>query len=131
MTQLQRRRIQLNNHYESLAKLATICGVNNPNGKKLSVALLKLEHEAHKLSTDYCNGENGVTTDNWDEKIEPIENKVQSLFNNNLHGFFVNGDARGYALKIKDDVLKQKYAETNLYRDWGGYGILSPEITGK
>lgn len=131
MNQKERRKIQLERHYESLSKLAQMCGAKNTDGKKLSVKLLKLEHEANKIAVDYCNGENGVTTDNIDEKFAPIEQQVQALFNNNLKGFFTNGDARGYTLKIKDDVLKANYSETNLYTDWGGYGILAPEITGK
>ena len=55
---------------------------------------------------------------------------VQSLFNGKLKGLFINGDARGYALKIEDKVMISDYKETGLYKDWGGYGILAPEITG-
>ena len=39
---------------------------------------------------------------------------------------FINHDPRGYALKIQSEYV----AEQNLriHRDWGGYGILAPEI---
>jgi argininosuccinate synthase len=43
------------------------------------------------------------------------------LFKGNLNGFFINYDARGYALKIKA-------GKCPLGQDWGGYYILSPEI---
>jgi hypothetical protein len=39
---------------------------------------------------------------------------------------FLNDDARGYSLKIRDEWMREHKAE--LHRDWGGYGILAPEI---
>jgi hypothetical protein len=39
---------------------------------------------------------------------------------------FLNGDPRGYALKIKSEYVSEK--NLNIHRDWGGYGILAPEI---
>jgi hypothetical protein len=39
---------------------------------------------------------------------------------------FLNGDPRGYSLKIEDSWMREHKAE--LHRDWGGYGILAPEI---
>lgn len=41
---------------------------------------------------------------------------------------FINRDPRGYALKIRE-IWMRNYSG-NLHRDWGGYGILAPEITG-
>lgn len=35
---------------------------------------------------------------------------------------FVNGDPRGYALKLKLEDRR-----VDLYTDWGGYGIVAPE----
>ena len=40
---------------------------------------------------------------------------------------FINSDPRGYALKIQDTWMREHGAE--LETDWGGYGILAPEIT--
>lgn len=39
---------------------------------------------------------------------------------------FINRDPRGYALKIDDGWMREHNAE--LHRDWGGYGIIAPEI---
>ena len=39
---------------------------------------------------------------------------------------FLNGDARGYALKIDDEYLKNN--NFNIHRDWGGYGIIAPDF---
>ena len=41
--------------------------------------LHRLEVKAHKLSTDYCNGENGVSTDNWDKLCYPILQSVRTI----------------------------------------------------
>ena len=37
---------------------------------------------------------------------------------------FINFDARGYALKIKENYSK----DLNIYKDMGGFGIISPEF---
>lgn len=97
--------------------------------------LHSLEAKAHKLSTDYCNGENGITTENWDEKTEPILKAARKILNvTDNFPIFVNGDVRGYALKI-DDKYMSKCQHLNgfnrLYKDWGGYGILAPEFNGE
>lgn len=42
---------------------------------------------------------------------------------------FVNRDPRGYALKIDDKWMREHKAA--LHQDWGGYGIIAPEIDGK
>jgi hypothetical protein len=42
---------------------------------------------------------------------------------------FLNGDARGYALKIQDDYVRDN--NLDIHKDWGGYGILAPEFDGE
>ena len=39
---------------------------------------------------------------------------------------FVNGDPRGYALKIDDSYVKK--FNLKIERDWGGYGIIAPDF---
>lgn len=44
---------------------------------------------------------------------------------------FVNLDPRGYSLKIDDQWMRAnqgKWNDDNLTTDWGGYGIIAPEI---
>lgn len=47
---------------------------------------------------------------------------------------FINRDPRGYALKIDDEWIRQQRADhrtvhmAGIHQDWGGYGILAPEI---
>jgi len=94
---------------------------------KLCKMLFRLEAQAHKLATDYCNGENGVTTENWESKTLPILIKLDQIlkFTKRKISIFVNGDARGYALKIAAESAKN----LNIDKDWGGYGIIAPDFT--
>ena len=98
---------------------------------KLSKKLFSLERKAHKLAVDYCNGENGVNSENWGEKCEPILKEVRKVLNcTDNFPIFLNGDARGYALKIDDKYMQMLRERNNkvLHTDWGGYGILAPDF---
>lgn len=129
MTIKERRTAQLNRHYAALETLAKLCGLESPNGKKLSCKLLQIERIAHKRMEDYCNGIADTFQNN--RHIEQHFTEVQKIFNNQLIGFFVNTDPRGYTLKIDDEIMRTTYKEVDLQRDWGGYGLLAPEINGK
>lgn len=121
MNKQERRKAQLERHYNALEALGA------PDGKKASVALLKLERAAHKLTTDQCNGDGDYETNG--AKLVELLKKAKSILPN-VKGIFINGDARGYALKIQDSAMRELYRESGLQTDWGGYGILAPEITG-
>lgn len=130
-SKLQRWHDKLDRHYQTLVRLAELMGdkyaMGKPfYGKKLSVALLKLENQAHKATTDYANGE--IQMEDMDRIDDEVTAKVTKLFGKKLPGFFVNRDPRGYALKI-DDKFMPRYEKVGLERDMGGYGILSPEIS--
>ena len=127
---------QIENHGANLNAIFNT-GLDNI---KLAKKLHSLEVKAHKLAEDYCNGVNDVNTDNWDEKCEPILKAVRKVLNMTdtykpqcTIPVFINGDARGYALKIRDEYMT-KCSHLNgynkLYKDWGGYGILAPEFDG-
>ena len=129
MNKRDERKARLERHYKTLEMLADKCGVN-AEGKKLSLKLWKLELEATKITTAYCNGEidGGEDGEKIDSMLQSIENQVTALFNNRLSGFHLNRDPRGHALKIEDEIVRTVYADIPLERDWGGYGLLSPEI---
>lgn len=141
MTKRERRQIQLDRHYAALVRLAKACGSTKADGKKMSVALLKLEQEAHKGAEDYCNGVrfNDDNSDrDWQAFEDDIEARVTKIIGAEVPGFFVNGDARGYALKINDKAMRDgsivgtesRYKGVGLQTDWGGYGLLAPMIDG-
>ena len=86
--------------------------------------LFRLENKAHRLSTDYCNGV--IDCEQWEELTQTILNKVVKILGaENDYNFFVNGDARGYALKMFPDFVKDK----KIFIDWGGNGIIAPDFT--
>lgn len=106
-------------HCKALQELAGIPVTVVPmDGIAIYTKLRRLESTAHRLMIYDCN--NGTDSD-----TSSIEKSVLKLFPNGLPGFFVNGDARGYALKIKDEGNK---IHPDLHTDWGGYGLLAPEF---
>ena len=90
---------------------------------KLCKRLLRLENKAHKLAVDFCNGV--IDQLEWDKKADQILTKVETILNN-IKVLFCNGDARGYALKIDDEYIRNN--NFNIHRDWGGYGIIAPDF---
>jgi len=90
---------------------------------KLCKRLLRLETKAHRLAVDFCNGV--IDQLEWDKKADQILTKVETILNNKKV-LFLNSDARGYALKIDDEYLKNN--NFNIHRDWGGYGIIAPDF---
>ena len=88
---------------------------------KLCKQLFRLENKAHKLATDYCNGD---FEGNIVKESEKILSKVAKILNTNTFNMFFNGDARGYALKFFEDFSKDK----PIHKDWGGYGIIAPDF---
>ena len=44
----------------------------------------------------------------------------------NKFKIFLNYDPRGYALKIPDDIVKEK--NLTIHKDWGEFGILAPDL---
>lgn len=138
----ERRAAQLLKHYETCERLGKYLGMEKPDGKKISVALFKIEREAHNAATAQCNGEafEGQpfrNEEHWEAFKVGIQARVERVLmfphhNTRVPGFFINGDPRGYALKIdnEDPKGKELIEAVKLHADWGGYGILSPEITG-
>jgi len=93
---------------------------------KLCKKLRRLEAKAHSAATDHCNGL--IDCEQWEEISIDIVSKLIALLNpQDISEFFVNGDPRGYALKIESESVKERKLE--IERDWGGYGILAPDLS--
>ena len=60
--------------------------------------LLRIERKANMDAVAYCNGD--IDSEQWEERAEKHAAKVRAFFGHPLPGLIVNGDARGYALKI-------------------------------
>ena len=91
---------------------------------KLSKALFSLENKAHRLTTDECN-----TGKDHSEALEALRLKVLKKLGLKpsdplADSIFINGDPRGYAIKIHDQAAKN----LAIHKDWGGFGILAPDF---
>jgi len=94
---------------------------------ELCKKLRRLELKAHKIALDWCNGENGIDSENIDSYTQPILNKVYSILGTEKYNILFNGDCRGYALKISDKTVREN--KLQIHTDWGGYGILAPDFS--
>ncbi len=140
MTKSQTRQAALEKHYTVCEALGRHLGMNEPDGKTISVHLFILEREMHKCAEAYCNGEKVSITFNrqrhefdfrndeeaWEKACEVGHSALRKIFNgHSIKGAFFNGDARGYAVKLEPNSIQ---IDPPLHRDFGGYQILSPEI---
>ena len=115
------------------------------NGEKLDAALdaimakvnalLGNVHEYQPKTGARCTCRPGIARDNcaacegtgWKIDFAAIRNRPA------LVPVFINRDPRGYALKIESDWMEtyaRKAGGDRITQDWGGYGIIAPEITG-
>jgi len=90
--------------------------------------LYDLEKRVCSINRDYCNGDIGyedylLEHNQFEQELEEI------LQPNDSSLLYVNGDPRGYGLKIQSEERNRLYEEQgiNIYSDFGGYGILAPE----
>ena len=88
--------------------------------------LRRLEAKAAALALQNCNV--GVPEDEYWIRKEAILTKVQILLGYATSDVpvFLNGDPRGYALKIDDEWMRKTSAR--LHNDMGGYGIIAPDL---
>jgi hypothetical protein len=106
-------------HLQTLSKLSTKEN-ESPYPFDLLGELYKLERKANRITTAQCNGEGNEQAQ--EKQLNTILTRVNSLLK--VKTAFINGDPRGYALKLKEEEAK----ELGIYTDWGGYGILAPEF---
>ena len=86
--------------------------------------LRRLELKAERAAENLCNG---TELEESEAKIESVKKSLTKIIGTE-HGLrvFINRDPRGYALKIDDEDMREK--ALSLHMDFGGYGILAPEI---
>lgn len=126
----ERRAAQLLAHYATCERLAAYLGAAKPDGKMISVALWKAEALASDLACAICN--KPLSEEFIEGTRETVRGMVSLALSKLPPGLFVNGDPRGYALKIdsEDPQGAALILAVGLHTDMGGYGILSPEIDG-
>ena len=85
--------------------------------------LRRIETKLHRLTEDWCNGD--IDESYYTTRGIHYINQARALLNYSTSVIFLNGDPRGYALKTTEDFADKH----NLPCDWGGYGILAPDLT--
>lgn len=121
-------------HHEALERIFNAHRLKS--GLQIWRALRKIECDASRGAVAYCNGDHtrvaGLNLDfradgseAWEQLRAQITSRVEKCLGVLPAGFFVNGDPRGYALKIDPD---KGTVPPGMHKDWGGYGILAPEI---
>lgn len=100
----------------------------------LCKVLRRLENKAEQIGLDMCNV--GISEEEQEKRINAVKlnfNKIMVKYksrNFDSIPFFVNLDPRGYALKIKEEWIRDYRAKGNgIETDWGGYGIIAPDLT--
>lgn len=101
--------------------LVEFYGLTGVEPIKLCKSLRILEGKANRAAVDYCNGD--ISPEQWQAIADRAKKSLIKLLGRN--DIFINGDPRGYALKIDEEASKQWRG----YRDMGGYGILAPDLT--
>jgi TPP-dependent trihydroxycyclohexane-1,2-dione (THcHDO) dehydratase len=124
MTKKDKQREAILQHGFKLIRVFNLPAATSP--VELCKKIHRIEAEAHRFAERYCNGE--VTEEEDAKKETSVLKRLDAILNFKVQGIpvFVNGDPRGYALKIKDDYVREH--NLDIYRDWGGYGILAPEF---
>jgi hypothetical protein len=125
MNQHERMYQQIQAHGEKLLKLFP--NALQRDAVKLCKQLHTLEMQAHKHAEDCCNGY--IEGETEEKKDAALLKRLHVILGKTDIPVFLNGDPRGYSLKIKDEYMRKN--DIDLYHDWGGYGILAPDFDGK
>lgn len=118
-------------HGVNLLRIFPAAVENDP--VKLCKKLRKLEREGAAFGLRLCNGPEFQSEAKSDAVEESILNRLDALLGYMAAGVpvFLNRDPRGYALKIESDWMEARRDVVKLHRDWGGYGIIAPDLTEK
>ena len=130
---------QIEKHGENLNRIFNTELSNIDLCKKLR----RIERKAHHATTNLCNTNTlhlselnrftgydvkQATEEEVDLFFDKIMDSVIKILGSRAKDcIFINFDPRGYALKIRDQYMKEN--NLNLYQDWGGYGILAPDFS--
>jgi len=116
---------QIENHGKKIINIFNLATDTDPFG--LCKKLRQIENKAANISIDYCNGH--IDTDQRDYADKLIIKRLEKVLNFTAQGIpvFINGDPRGYSLKIDDQYVRENDIE--IMTDWGGYGLIAPDFT--
>jgi hypothetical protein len=124
MTKKQQQREAILQHGFKLIRVFNLPEGTGPT--TLCKRVHRLEGEAHRLAKRACNEDLGEEF--IEKKEKSILKRLDVILNFRAQNIpvFLNGDPRGYALKIDDEYVREH--NLDIHRDWGGYGIIAPEL---
>lgn len=110
-----------------LENLSSILGYSYEKTKVIFKDLKAIESNGRRAAEQYCNGD--IDSDGWNKALEPIKGKLRELLPESLlKNIHLNGDCRGYFLKIDDGYTRELFKQDKrIETDWGHYGIICPE----
>jgi hypothetical protein len=111
-----------------LKLLAIFPNATEQNPVKLCQKLRRLEAQGARHGEALCNDEHYCNEIDHEAIGDKIIQKVRTLLSSDRP--WLNQDPRGYALKVnlKTDPGEQDFG-LRLHTDWGGYGIIAPDLT--
>ena len=99
-------------------------------GREVSYKELKeLDNKVHSFNEHLCSYEISEIEEEETHNYF-FEELLKIVGKENKEKVFLNGDPRGYSLKIPYEI-RNKFWDTNrinIYGDMGGYGILAPDF---
>jgi len=128
MNKREKLKEKIENH--ALKLMAIFPVPNHYNKLDLCKGLFRLENKAERLALAYCNGD--IEEERYEKESNKVLEKVGALLGLgtwgelNQYTLFVNGDPRGYALKIDSDYVKAH--DLDIPKDWGGFGLIAPDL---
>jgi hypothetical protein len=134
MRKKDRMYVRISQHGNQLLRVFPNAIVKDPIA--LCKALCRCEVKLHAIAEEQCNGNRAANTEAlyaaWEASLEHRIGLVQARVGKLLGmpwqaPLRYNGDPRGYAIKIESSYMVEHSIE--LYRDWGGYGIVAPNFS--
>lgn len=115
--------------FRHVCNLQTIAGLSSYHeAYELYKKLHRIEARMTRIFTNECNGYSELTEEQEEKRDARVLKQLKDLLPG-LKTIFLNGDPRGYALKISaEERIELQMKGINLYSDFGGYGILAPEF---
>lgn len=98
-------------------------------GEEIYAKLRRIEASANRAAVLSCNGD--LTPEQEEKQDERTRKQVEDLLPrlSQYGGLMINGDPRGYTLKIYSEKVEAlKATGLSIYTDFGGYGILAPDF---
>jgi hypothetical protein len=86
--------------------------------------LRRIEAAQDRANVNYCNGT--IDSDQFDAQREKTLVAVKKVLGGKIP-IYINSDPRGYALKIDDQIVRDQ--NIDIMTDWGGYGIVAPDLS--